>query len=331
MSVIKLTVASVDNINVTSYESIFDTDNMSSIRANQNLNSTRTFTEAGDAQGVFTLWNLNSDSGKIFENQVLYWTLENAVTVRTVRIYSNATRTNLVAEGTATIANGANATIFLRERNESGISGSVLMTVGGGGAVDDTDVANTITITGVIANSDLELNGAAEFIYVEPDERKVKYTVTETPDAILALAGGYAVFTGEAVGVIDFATTGATTGASYAVTRADGLGDLTIPEGAIITNAWYNVNTTFKSATDAATIAIGVETDDATGIVAAVAISNGGNPWGAGVHQAVPDIATVADYTNIATAERRIIYTLAGAENLTAGELHLHIMYAIMA
>lgn len=330
MSVIKLNVVSENNQNCTSYESIFDTSNMAGIQANQNTATTPTFTEAGDIQGIFTLWNLTSDSGKIFENQIVYWTLTNVATVRTVRIYSNATRTALVAEGTRTIANGANATIWLREANESGIYGSVLCTIAGGGAVDDTDVANTITITNIAANSDLELAGATEFVYVEPDERKVKYTVTETPAQILALADGYEVFTGEAVGIIDFATTGAVTGASYAVERADGAGELTIPTGAVIMNAWYNVNTTFTSATNAATIAIGVETDDATGIVAATAIGAVGNVWNAGIHQAVPDYATVADYTTAATAERRIIYTLGAAEDLTAGRLHLHIAYAVM-
>ncbi len=328
MSVIKLNVVSENNQNCTSYESIFDTSNMAGIQANQNGATTPTFTEAGDAQNVFTLWNLTSESGKIFENQIVYWTLTNVGNVRTVRIYTNATRTALAAEGSATIANGANATIWLREANESGIIGSVLCTVAGGGAVDDTDVANTITITNIAADSDLELAGATEFVYIEADERKVKYTVTETPDQILALADGYEVFTGEAVGIIDFSTTGAVTGASYAVERADGAGELTIPAGAVIMNAWYNVNTTFKSATDAATIAIGVETDDAAGILAPAAIST--NVFDAGVHATLVDFATVADYTTAATAERRIIYTLAAAEDLTAGRLHLHIAYAVM-
>ena len=330
MSTVVLNVVSEGNVNCTSYASIFDTDKMYEIRANQNAATTPTFAEAGDTQGIFTLWNFESPSGKLFDNQVLYWVFENSGTTRTVRIYSNSTRTMIVAEGTRVIANGANATIFLREENESGIYGSVLCTIAAGGATDDTDVANTITVTNIYANSDLELAGATQFIYETPDELKMKYTVTETVAQINGLAGGLALYTGEVVGYID-STTGFTTGASYGVQRADGLGDLTIPAGAIITNAWYYVNTTFKSATDAATIAIGVETDDATGIVAATAISAGGNIWDAGSHLGVPDFATVADYTNIATAERRIIYTLGAAEDLTAGELHIHLTYAVMA
>ena len=327
MSVIKLNVLSVDNVNVSTYEAIFDTSKMSEVRVNQNQRNSITFTEAGDTQGVFSNWAFY---GKLFENQVLYWAFESSGNTRIVRIYSNINRLNAVAEGRATIANGDNATIFLREFNESGISGSVTCAIAGGGANDDTDNGNTITITGVNASHDLELAGAAEFVYAEPQERKVKYTVAETPDQILALSDGFEVFTGQAVGIIDFATTGKTKGASYPVMRADGLGELTIPKGAVIMNAWYNVNTTFTSATDAATIAIGVETDAATGIVAAVAISNGGNPWDAGKHTCIPDFATVADYTTITTAERRIIYTLGAAEDLTAGKLHLHITYAIM-
>lgn len=325
MSAVVLNVVSENNVNCTSYATIFDTDLMSNIRANQNPATTPTFTEAGDTGGVFTLWNFSSPSGKLFDGQVLYWVFENSGTTRTVRIYSNSTRTNLVAEGTRVIANGANATIFLREMNESGIEGSVLATIGGGGATDDTDVANTITITNIYDNSDLELAGATQFIYETPDEIKIKYTVSETVAQINLLAGGFELYSGEVVGYID-STTGFTTGASYAVQRVDGLGDLAIPADCVIDRAWYLVTETFKSAFDAATIEIGIETDDANGIVAGTAISAGGNVWDAGKHDAIPD-GTGSAITDATTAQRNVIYTLGAAEDLTAGGLILFVHY----
>jgi len=100
-----------------------------------------------------------------------------------------------------------------------------------------------------------------------------------------------------------------------------------IPDNAYIVRAFYIVETTFQSATDAATIAIGVGTDDTTGIVNTTAISAGGNVWDAGAHDAVPD-GTAANFTTISTAARNIVLTLA-AENLTAGELNLYFQYIV--
>jgi len=59
-----------------------------------------------------------------------------------------------------------------------------------------------------------------------------------------------------------------------------GLG-VTIPGNAIILRAYYDVLTTFTSAGDTATIALGVPTDG--DIVAAIAINDGSNPWDAGL------------------------------------------------
>lgn len=61
------------------------------------------------------------------------------------------------------------------------------------------------------------------------------------------------------------------------------IGDLTaLPNNIIITGCWYTVDTTFTSGGgDAATIAINVNGQD---VVAATAISAGGNIWDAGAH-----------------------------------------------
>lgn len=101
-----------------------------------------------------------------------------------------------------------------------------------------------------------------------------------------------------------------------------------LPDNAIIDRAWYEVTTTFTSATDAATIALGVETDDATGIVAATAISGMGNIWDAGNHAAI-DPSTVADYTTKSTAAGRNIVATIATEAVTAGALVLHVEYRV--
>jgi hypothetical protein len=101
---------------------------------------------------------------------------------------------------------------------------------------------------------------------------------------------------------------------------------LPLPDNAYVTNAWYEVLTTFTSAGDAATIAIGVDTDDAAGIVAAVAILTG-TPWDAAVPVQCIQDGTVAAFSTKTTAERNIVIDLGGAEVLTAGLLVLVVEY----
>lgn len=101
-----------------------------------------------------------------------------------------------------------------------------------------------------------------------------------------------------------------------------GLG-LTLPAGSIVKWGVYRVNTTFASATDAATIALQVEAAD--DLVTAVAISDGGNPWDAGNPvECTPD-NTVANFV-VLTAEREVSAVVA-TETLTAGELDLWVEY----
>lgn len=101
--------------------------------------------------------------------------------------------------------------------------------------------------------------------------------------------------------------------------------DFDLPDNAIITRAWYENLTTFTSSTDAATIALGVKTNAPAGIKAAVAISNGANPYDAGIVAGIPD-NVVANFTTKTTAARKIIATVA-VEALTAGKLQLVIEY----
>src|SRR5690348_3842184 len=106
-----------------------------------------------------------------------------------------------------------------------------------------------------------------------------------------------------AVAVFDTAGTDSS-GAANTTIAAHGLG-VYIPSKAIITKAWVDVVTTFTSATDAATIALKVQS--ANDLVAAIAISDASNVWDAGLHGALPGSyaeATVAGDTAVLDAAR---------------------------
>ena len=114
-----------------------------------------------------------------------------------------------------------------------------------------------------------------------------------------------------------------------------------IPTGAVITNAFYNVRTTFTSGGgDAASIAIAIE--GAGDLKAGIAISAAGDVWDAGIHGCLPGSyaeATVAGDTAVldaarkaasyilTTAQREITFTVGAAQALTAGVLDLYVEY----
>jgi hypothetical protein len=108
---------------------------------------------------------------------------------------------------------------------------------------------------------------------------------------------------------------------------AHGLG-VTIPNKAIVVGGFIQVNTTFTSATDAGTIAISIQ--GANDIVLAIAISNGGNPWDAGLHAIIPKTNT-PESTGIAlTADREITATVA-VEALLTGKATIFLYYKMGA
>ena len=96
-----------------------------------------------------------------------------------------------------------------------------------------------------------------------------------------------------------------------------GLG-VTIPDNAIVTRTYYEVITTLTSnaANDAATIALDIPTDDAAGLVAATAISAGGDIWDAGYHDGVQDGAAT-NFSVKTTAARELSVTI-GVEAIDA-------------
>jgi hypothetical protein len=103
---------------------------------------------------------------------------------------------------------------------------------------------------------------------------------------------------------------------------------VTLPDNSVIVRSWYTVLTTFTSANDSATVAISIPTDDVAGIVAATAISAGGNVWDAGHHEAI-QVGTAATFSEQTTAARELTLTV-GVQDLTAGKLILFCEYVVL-
>ena len=105
-----------------------------------------------------------------------------------------------------------------------------------------------------------------------------------------------------------------------------GLGE-TLPDNAIVTRSWYEVITTLTSAGDNATVSIDIPTDDVAGILAAIAIDDGTNPWDAGLFEGIQD-GTVANFSTKTTAARELSITIA-VEAVTAGKFVLFCEYVV--
>lgn len=119
---------------------------------------------------------------------------------------------------------------------------------------------------------------------------------------------------------------------------AYGLG-VYVPTKAIVTKVWFDVITTFASASaDAGTIAVHLQS--ANDVVAAIAISDASNVWDAGIRGSkigvvaisgdaeTALVATAADAANMLkmTAEREITVTV-GGQALTAGKMNVFVEY----
>jgi hypothetical protein len=164
-------------------------------------------------------------------------------------------------------------------------------------------------------------------IFLHVPENKT-YIVDETfaqVQALLGVASASGSFSKEIWGLFD-ATGGKAIGAYNLVDPVTGV-DIVLPPNAIVTDGFYVTETTFTSATDAATIALAVASGAAGGIKAAIAISNGANPWDAGTTAIVP-VGTVATFLAATTAQRNVTATVA-VENLTAGKLRLCLKYSV--
>ena len=97
-----------------------------------------------------------------------------------------------------------------------------------------------------------------------------------------------------------------------------------LPDNAIITRAWYDVLTTFTSASDAATIAINI---GSTALNTAVAISTG-TPYDAGLHDMSAkgdDFSDPSTYVKLSAESE--LNLVAAVEALTAGKLIVFVDY----
>jgi len=240
MGSIVLEVRSRDNEVTTPYKKLFETIKMSGVTTNKNpLNST-TVTEAGDTANQMSEWVFKTGIGQeIYEGRILYWALSFNGNVRVVNIYSNSALSYLVATGSATIVNGANAVVNIKGVNDFNLSGSVRVTIGGGGGTVDADSGNTLTFTNVTNTRDLQLPGVVEFGYLNNREVNNKYTVTETLEQIEAMINNpavqdiYAVTfrVVEEVGGTPISGVEVTFNGSMVVTSEDGLAVFTATDG----------------------------------------------------------------------------------------------------
>ena len=100
---------------------------------------------------------------------------------------------------------------------------------------------------------------------------------------------------------------------------------VTIPTKAFVTGMWYWVETTFTSATDAATLAISIQ--GANDCVSAVAISDGSNPWDTTTKpvEGIPVLETTSSW--LATSAARAITVTTAVETITAGVMHVWVEY----
>ena len=105
-----------------------------------------------------------------------------------------------------------------------------------------------------------------------------------------------------------------------------GLG-VTLPDNAIVIRSWREVITTLTSAGDLAQISITIPTDDVDGILAAIAINDGTNPWDAGLHECIQD-GTVANMSEKTTAPRELSITIT-VEAVTVGKFILFCEYVV--
>ena len=103
-----------------------------------------------------------------------------------------------------------------------------------------------------------------------------------------------------------------------------------LPNHSYVVRSWYEVITTFTSAgADAGTIALGYDTDGAAAVKAAIAISDGTNPWDAGNHEGI-QVGTVAAF-GAKTTDNRAVEATVAVDALLAGKLYLFIEYVTTA
>lgn len=94
-------------------------------------------TIAGDTASQLSALSITGVTTSNSNAFVLYWNLTNATSTRTVQVYKDSAKTQLVLQGSRT----GDGSITLAEENSSGLSGSVTVAY----TQNDTDAGNTFT------------------------------------------------------------------------------------------------------------------------------------------------------------------------------------------
>lgn len=186
----------------------------------------------------------------------------------------------------------------------------------------ETSLFNTDQMYGIKANG-----SGTEFYYPDNTGKSVKHKASQTYTEVKALVAAISAdrMVKEVWGYLD-ATDGKAVGTHNLVDYTTGE-EIELPEGAYIVDGFYDVLTTFTSAgADAGTIALGVATDTMV-TKTAVAISNGANPWDAGIKALIQDGA-VANIVGPTTSNRKLTLTVAG-QALTAGKIMVRYLYTV--
>ena len=192
--------------------------------------------------------------------------------------------------------------------------GIVLKNSGTIGCVADNDLItladNVVTVAGEISVTTLDIGG------VDVTSTAAELNLLDEGNTVPAEAA-FAAITRWAKAKYLFSTEGGATGAIN-------LG-VTIPDNAIVIGGFVEVLTTCTTENaDAGTGALHIE--GANDLVAAIAVSDGSNPWDAGIHNIIP-AGTGATAIKV-TAARAITLTIA-TQAWTEGEFNVWLQYVI--
>ena len=186
--------------------------------------------------------------------------------------------------------------------NSTSPTTGALQTAGGVGVVQDVVINGSLDIEGNLVGS-----AGTEMRNIEPaavDSRTVKGVLRATYEV-----------------TVDGGTSGTTV--------TFGGANNTLPDNAVVTRAYYEVLEIFVSeGGDAGQISLGIATDDAVGLLAAVAISAVGAPWDPGFHECIQTGAAVNLFSEQTTAARAVQVGIT-VQTLTAGKLVLILEYFI--
>ena len=204
--------------------------------------------------------------------------------------------TELTDPAVTATTTGASATVTLSAADNNILPGSVIAIAGEnfGTGADTYAVVAAVTGTTTIILEEVANVGVAGAAITFPD---AKYKIIRPTEV------------GTGMGKYSWAVDTGATG-DYV------LG--TLPDNATITRAWYEV-VTAPTSLGAATIALGVATNDATGILGATAYNDAA--FTEAYHDGTPD-GTATNFTTKTTAARNVVLTIGGA-TLTGGIIYV--------